>query len=130
MDIQFPHDLENILPIEIETGEEIDENNFAMMDQINELMVDDTKINTTHEIIANEPLIGLNQTNEEDDIPVVSIRNINLFYSTTDEKVSTTSLRVDLNTFVSNVGGSLGLFIGFSVLGGFFFIYDFISSKA
>ena len=56
-------------------------------------------------------------------------RRIMIFYSTTGIKVSTTSLRVDLNTFVSNVGGSLGLFIGFSVLGGFFFVYDVISSK-
>ena len=60
---------------------------------------------------------------------VCSNRLITLFYSTTDVKVSTTNLRVDFNTFVSNVGGSLGLFIGFSVLGGFFFIYDYISSK-
>ena len=58
-----------------------------------------------------------------------SSRRIMIFYSTTDVKVSTTSLRVDLNTFVSNVGGSLGLFIGFSVLGGFFFVFDVISSK-
>ena len=56
-------------------------------------------------------------------------RIIALFYSTTDVKVSTTNLRVDFNTFVSNVGGSLGLFIGFSVLGGFFFIYDYIALK-
>ena len=56
-------------------------------------------------------------------------RLINLFYSSTDVKVSTTSLKVDFNTFVSNVGGSLGLFIGFSVLGGVFFVYDIISSK-
>ena len=60
---------------------------------------------------------------------VCTNRLIALFYSTTDVKVSTTNLRVDFNTFVSNVGGSLGLFIGFSVLGGFFFIYDYISSK-
>ena len=60
---------------------------------------------------------------------VCTNRLIALFYSTTDVQVSTTNLRVDFNTFVSNVGGSLGLFIGFSVLGGFFFIYDYITSK-
>ena len=56
-------------------------------------------------------------------------RAIMLFYTTTDVKLSTTSLKVDLNTFVSNIGGSLGLFIGFSVLGVIFYIYDLISSK-
>ena len=58
-----------------------------------------------------------------------SSRVILLFYTATDVKISKTSLKVDLNTFVSNVGGSLGLFIGFSVLGVIFFIYDLISSK-
>ena len=57
------------------------------------------------------------------------VRWIQLFYTTTDVKVSRTSLRVDFNTFISNVGGSLGLFIGFSVLGVFYFIYDVISSE-
>ena len=56
-------------------------------------------------------------------------RTVLLYYSTTNVKVSSTSLKVDFNTFVSNVGGSLGLFIGFSVLGGFYFIYDAFISK-
>ena len=59
-----------------------------------------------------------------------STLTISLYYSTTDVKVSSTSLKVDFNTFVSNVGGSLGLFIGFSVLGGFYFIYDTLQSKS
>jgi len=57
------------------------------------------------------------------------VRLINLFYSTTDEVISTTSLMVDFNTFVSNVGGSLGLFLEFSFIAGFYFIYDLISSR-
>ena len=65
----------------------------------------------------------------EDDKYGPNTRTIVLFYTTTDVKVSTTSLKIDLNTFVSNVGGSLGLFIGFSVLGVFFFINDVICSK-
>ena len=68
--------------------------------------------------------------NESQVDTVYKNRFIFLFYSTTDVKISTTSLRVDLNTFVSNVGGSLGLFIGFSVLGGFFFVYDLIASES
>ena len=56
--------------------------------------------------------------------------SIHLYYSSTDVKVSTTSLKIDFNTFVSNVGGGLGLFIGFSFLGGFLYIYDVIASKS
>ena len=68
-------------------------------------------------------------SNQEDHREQNDHRLIYLFYTSTDVTVSTTSLGVDFNTFVSNVGGSLGLFIGFSVLGGFFFVFDIISSK-
>ena len=57
-----------------------------------------------------------------------SYRNLAIYYGTTDVKVSTTSLKIDLPTFISSVGGNLGLFVGFSVLGGLFFIYDFFAS--
>ena len=77
----------------------------------------------------NESGIETSQSSEEGKFKNIDARLINLFYSSTDVKVSTTSLKVDINTFVSNVGGSLGLFIGFSVLGGVFFVYDIISSK-
>ena len=83
---------------------------------------------------------GPNETNDEydyddgdddyfDDCGDYDCRTIYLFYTTTDVKVFTTSVKVDFNTFISNVGGSLGLFIGFSVLGGFFFVYDAFSSQ-
>ena len=55
-------------------------------------------------------------------------RLIYIYYATTDVKVFTTSLKIDLNTFISNVGGNLGLFVGFSVLGGLSCIYNFIAS--
>ena len=64
------------------------------------------------------------------DDPINRLRNdrlLNFNYGTTNVKVYTTSLKIDLNTFISNVGGNLGLFVGFSVLGGLFSIYDFIS---
>lgn len=54
-------------------------------------------------------------------------RYLNIYYGSTNVKVYTTSLKIDINTFISNVGGNLGLFVGFSVLGGLFSIYDFIS---
>ena len=69
------------------------------------------------------------QKNEHVDKKEHNVRIVQLYYTTTDVKVSRTSLRLDVSTFISNVGGSLGLFIGFSFLGVFYFIYDFISSK-
>ena len=56
-------------------------------------------------------------------------RPISMYYATTDVRVSTTSALIDLATFISNVGGNLGLFVEFSILGGLFFIYDFLASR-
>ena len=56
-------------------------------------------------------------------------RPISMYYATTDVRVSTTSALIDLATFISNVGGNLGLFVEFSILGGLFFIYDFLADR-
>ena len=56
-------------------------------------------------------------------------RAISIYYATTDVKVSTTSEVIDFPTFISNVGGNLGLFVEFSILGGLFFIYDFLAAR-
>ena len=53
--------------------------------------------------------------------------SITIYYATTDISVSSTSKLINLSTFISNVGGNLGLFVGFSVLGGLFYIYDFVA---
>ena len=82
-------------------------------------------------VSIKEPTATISNTTEKEanatgfDKP--TYRYLNIYYGTTNVKVSTTSLKIDLNTFISNVGGNLGLFVGFSVLGGLFFIYDFIS---
>ena len=62
------------------------------------------------------------------DNEIENYRYLSLYYGTTNVKVSTTSELIDFPTFISNVGGNLGLFVGFSVLGGFFFVYDFIAA--
>ena len=56
-------------------------------------------------------------------------RDISIYYATTGVRVSTTSALIDLATFISNVGGNLGLFVEFSILGGLFFIYDFLAVR-
>ena len=53
-------------------------------------------------------------------------RAIYLYYSTTDIKVSTTSKLISLSSFISSIGGNLGLFVGFSFLSTFFFFYNFL----
>ena len=69
-----------------------------------------------------------NKTKKTKKSKISSTRSLNIYFATTDVKVYTTSYKIDLNTFISNVGGNLGLFVGFSVLGGLFSIFDFIAS--
>ena len=82
-------------------------------------------------VSIKEPTATISNTTEKEanatGFDKSTYRYLNIYYGTTNVKVSTTSLKIDLNTFISNVGGNLGLFVGFSVLGGLFFIYDFIS---
>ena len=54
-------------------------------------------------------------------------RAILIYYSTTTIKVSTTSKLISLSSFISSIGGNLGLFVGFSFLSVFFLIYKFLS---
>ena len=55
-----------------------------------------------------------------------SVRAIFMYYSTTDVKVLTTSKLISLSSFISSIGGNLGLFVGFSFLSTFFFFYNFL----
>ena len=50
------------------------------------------------------------------------------FYSTTDIRVESVEILVDFNSFISSVGGSLGLFLGFSFLGFLSLFYDCIKT--
>lgn len=51
-------------------------------------------------------------------------RRMMISYATTSIKVTTTSKLIDTATFISSVGGNLGLFVGFSFTSMFFIIYD------
>ena len=44
-------------------------------------------------------------------------------------EVHTKSLRVNVNTFISNIGGGLGLFLGFSLISILDILHGFISDK-
>ena len=83
-------------------------------------------VNINLPIARIKDTVGNNANKNKSEISMP--RALYFYYATADVKVSTTSLKIDFNTFISNVGGNLGLFVGFSVLGGLFFVYDFIAS--
>ena len=77
-----------------------------------------------------DALSKINIREEEDSIrEEEDRRHISIYYATTGVRVSTTSALIDLATFISNVGGNLGLFVEFSILGGLFFVYDFLAVR-
>ena len=51
-------------------------------------------------------------------------RRMMISYATTGIKVTTTSKLIDVSSFISSVGGNLGLFVGFSFTSMFFIMYD------
>ena len=51
-------------------------------------------------------------------------RYIYIYYMTSDETTYTSSLMIDSATFISSIGGNLGLFLGFSFLGILFPVYE------
>ena len=57
-----------------------------------------------------------------------SSKTLNIAYTTTDTKVSERVHLIDGYSFISSVGGNLGLFIGFSFLSFLFEAYEWIVS--
>ena len=55
-------------------------------------------------------------------------RHVFLYYSTTDETTLTSELMIDLPSFISAIGGNLGLFLGFSFMGVIFSFYNMLKS--
>ena len=50
-------------------------------------------------------------------------RTILLYYSTTNVRISSTSTLISLSSFISSIGGNLGLFVGFSFMSVFLVVY-------
>ena len=53
-------------------------------------------------------------------------RAILMYYATTDVKVSSTAKLISLSSFISSIGGNLGLFVGFSFLSVLLFMYKIL----
>ena len=72
-------------------------------------------------------LQGIPRNDEE--IPQGNWKVVELYFTTKSAIVTTTSLKVNINGFVSAVGGGLGLFLGFSLLSTLTTMQNFIMKK-
>ena len=50
-------------------------------------------------------------------------RAIYIYYSTTNVRLSSTSKLISLSSFISSIGGNLGLFVGFSFMSVLLYVY-------
>ena len=66
--------------------------------------------------------------NEEGIKNFVDLWIVTILYENHWMKIIQQSKEVDVHSLIGNIGGNLGLFVGFSVLGGLFSIFDFIAS--
>ena len=60
----------------------------------------------------------------------LNVAEITLEFSTMAVSVSTEVPLVDLVTFVSGVGGAMGLFLGFSIIDALLYTYNFLEKSA
>ena len=77
-------------------------------------------------------LMGVNSVNKQSSIGfdnVEDYRYIDISYSKTIVTVKTISKLIDFPTFISSVGGNLGLFVGFSFINVLFFFYELTETK-
>ena len=51
------------------------------------------------------------------------------YYANLETVVESESLRIDFSTLMSNIGGNLGLFLGFSCLTIYLFILEFVNNR-
>ena len=86
------------------------------------------KLYTNESIIEIPAPDNRSQRNEIDGMDQHNVNNfprrMMISYATTSIKVTTTSKLIDVASFISSVGGNLGLFVGFSFTSMFFFLYD------
>ena len=85
-------------------------------------------------LFTNESVIEIpapDNHSQENELDGMDQHNVNNFprrmmisYATTSIKVTTTSKLIDVASFISSVGGNLGLFVGFSFTSMFFMMYD------
>ena len=56
-------------------------------------------------------------------------RYVYLYFTTPDETTYATNLMIDFPSFISSIGGNLGLFLGFSCMGVLFPLYEWIEIR-
>ena len=60
---------------------------------------------------------------------IIKSRYVYLYFTTPDETTYSSELIIDFPTFISSIGGNLGLFLGFSCMGVLFPLYEWMEVR-
>ena len=85
-------------------------------------------INSGMENATKNSLNAKEQQKDEEEEPL-EMRFFYMYYTTADETQFTTDKLIDIATFIGSVGGTLGLYLGFSFLGMLFPLYDYAEAS-
>ena len=79
----------------------------------------------------NGNLNSNSEENQEFGVPdnVTNSRYVYLYFTTPDETTYSSELIIDFPTFISSIGGNLGLFLGFSCMGVLFPLYEWMEVR-
>ena len=80
---------------------------------------------------SNENLNPNSEESHEFGIPdnATNSRYVYLYFTTPDETTYSSELIIDFPTFISSIGGNLGLFLGFSCMGALFPLYEWMEVR-
>ena len=87
--------------------------------------------NDTDALSNNETKISSNTEDNQESVEEepLEMRFFYMYYTTADETQFTTDKLIDIATFIASVGGTLGLYLGFSFLGMLFPLYDYAEAS-
>ena len=88
--------------------------------------LNNTSKNNTLAYVTETTSNAKEQDDEEDSL---ERRFFYMYYTTADETQFTTDRLIDVATFIASVGGTLGLYLGFSFLGLLFPLYDYAEAS-
>ena len=115
-----------------------DEHNHTLIETDNDNEQNGTLIESEDDTRKNNDTDKTNKTADAEDKSDVQPGNMSeasypryiyVYYTTADETTYSSDLIVDFPSFISAIGGNLGLFLGFSFLGILFPFYDWIEER-
>ena len=108
-----------------ETADKISQNNADNKTEGTHMANENKQNNSCNEADPEETDCGVSKKITAEDWP----RYVYVYFTTADETRYESDRLVDFSTFISSIGGNLGLFMGFSFMGMIFALFGWIERR-